>query len=85
MTGLRRSLFSSLKQVLWALLLAYLNLAVVGWILGKQIGFEDALLVCLAIAVLVTIVFFSIYGCAALWTWLERRREEGADRREDGS
>ncbi|OGW46710.1 MAG: hypothetical protein A2078_08330 [Nitrospirae bacterium GWC2_57_9] len=81
----RRALFADLKQVLWALFLVYLILAAAGWLFGKQIGFEDAFLICLAIAVLVTITFFSVFLFTILWTSLEQRLEDWVNRRRKGS
>lgn len=76
MSGLLRALFSNLKQVLWALFLVYIILAVTVYLFGKQIGFYHAFLVCLAIAALVTVTFIALYLLSVLWAAAELRKEK---------
>jgi fatty acid desaturase len=61
-----RSLLAHLKQVLWALLLVYIILLGLVFLFGKEVGYELSLWVCLAVAGLVTVAFFSIYLCDLL-------------------
>jgi membrane-anchored glycerophosphoryl diester phosphodiesterase (GDPDase) len=61
MIGPQRALFRDLKQVQWALLLIYLILACTGFLFAEYNGVGDALLVCLAIALLAAVSFVSIF------------------------
>jgi len=54
------------KRVSWALLLVYIILLGLAFLFGKEIGYKLALWVCLAVAGLVTVTFFSIYLCDLL-------------------
>ncbi|MGE5172737.1 MAG: hypothetical protein ACM3MD_02800 [Betaproteobacteria bacterium] len=76
MRGPRHALFQDLKQVLWALLLIYLILASTGFLFAQYIGARDALFVCLAIALLVTITFMCIFFLSVVWIAVEHRNEE---------
>ena len=76
MGELKRSLASDLKQIGWALFLVCLILAVFGHLFGKQIGFKDAFLVSLGVAVLVTVTFTAIYIVTALWAIIEKKIRE---------
>jgi hypothetical protein len=61
-----RPLLDHVKQVSWALLLVYIILLGLAFLFGKEIGYEISLWVCLAVAGLVTVTFFSIYLCDLL-------------------
>jgi cation transporter-like permease len=76
MRAMRRSLFGDLKQIVWVLLLVYIVLAVMGYLFGKQIGHKDAFLVCLSIAVLVTVTFACIYVGMILWFLIEQKTKD---------
>ena len=76
MSGPQRALFQDLKQVLWALFLIYLILASTGFLFAQYIGAKVALLVCLAIALLVTVTFVSIFLFDIVWVAFERRTDK---------
>lgn len=73
---MRLSLFNDLKQILWALLLVYIFLVVTGYLFGRQVGFKDAFLVCLGIAILVTVTFAGIFLCSVVWLLHEQKTRE---------
>jgi hypothetical protein len=75
MNGLKYALIRDLKQILRALLLTYIILASTGFLFGQYIGFQEALLVCLVIALLVTITFMSLFICNVLWIAMENKTE----------
>jgi len=81
MGELGRALLDYLKQVLWALFLVYLMLLGVAYLFGKQIGYEISFWVCVAIALLVTVSFISIYFCNVIWIAVEERVKERFHRR----
>lgn len=56
-------LLEHLKQVLWALLQVYIILLGLAFLFGRLLGYEAALWVCLSVAGLTTVTFFSIYLC----------------------
>jgi hypothetical protein len=75
MNSLRYALIQDLKQILWALLLVYVILTSTGLLFGQYIGFKDALLVCLVIALLVTVTFLSLFLCNVLWVAVEHKTD----------
>jgi hypothetical protein len=80
MNGLKHALIRDLKQILWALLLIYIILTSTGLLLGRYIGFKDALLICLAIALLVTITFVILFLCNILWIAVKQKTEQNRHR-----
>jgi cation transporter-like permease len=83
MAGWKTSLLSELKQILWALLLVYLILAVFGYLFGRQIGYEDAFPLVLALAAFITISFFSVFLFLVLLTGIYSKIQEGIKRRKN--
>lgn len=75
MHELKKSLLADLKQILWALFLVYLILAVMGYLFGRQVGYRDVFSVCLGIAALVTTAFACLYLLNLVWITIERKRE----------
>ncbi len=68
-------LLNDLKQVLWALFLIYLILASIGLLFAQYIGYRNAFLVCLAVAILTAAAFMTIFLCNVIWFIAERKTE----------
>ncbi len=74
-----QALFQNLKQVLWALLLIYLILTSTGLLFAQYIGYQNALTVCLAVAVLLAATFTVIFLFSVVWFYMDRRSEKKQD------
>lgn len=79
MSGFMRTIFSEIKQVLWALFLVYLILFGL-YLFIKKTGYEHALLVTLGVAIFVTIVFIAIYLFNLVFFAAEQRVEKYLNR-----
>jgi predicted PurR-regulated permease PerM len=79
MRGLRRTIFSEIKQVLWALFLVYLILFSL-YLFIEKTGYEHSLEVVLAVALFVTLVFITLYIFNIVCISIERRIEERLNR-----
>jgi hypothetical protein len=75
----RRVLRAGSLQELWALLLIYLILLGVALLFGREVVYEIAFGVCIAVAVLVTVAFLALHlldrMTAAVSEWMEKNRE----------
>jgi len=85
MNRLRRTLFADLKQVVWAIFLVYLVLLAIGFLFGRQIGYYESFLACLAVAILVAVTFIILYLLGVLCALLDRKRDTRLSRFKDHS